>query len=795
MSSPTAIEASLRLDIAQLKAQMAEARGEAKRWREKAQEEGRKAAQAVDPVIKAHAEAASRMAATKAINPWTTASAGAMEYKRVLDSMTPAMMKAHSLLAASGQRTQALFAPQQVNPWTTASAGWKPAERPERLPQMAFMSRYDNTLALQQQAKQERQAAATATGRGSGAGLRGLGQASMQAQDIAVQLQMGTRASIVLAQQGSQLLSAFGPAGAIAGGVVAIGGAFFLMGQKAREAFDEARVEADKFDSELKTILTGSVSDLVGGLGMVSDRIRSAADELKSLDGKFGFVANIADIFDGPSVEERMKQASDLLTKAGEDRVKVANRLIELSAEEAKIAGLRSQGEKIRADEMQRQLDLKRELQRIDDMQVPRFMREQLADDARSKSDSGAVTPRDAVQDKEEILRLDKQIEETRRRTLDPVDRFVALAGEESKLFEQMANSSGAFFERSVAGLDAWAEAKRKAGDTAGLIKALDLREKVGAVQQQMGQANDEAVQARDKRDTETDNNREAAERVKLARETFDLETKIAREQAASGLEENAKVKAFRDELNTLQLTAQVQAQLNVSQKEAAKLARERVEAERAAFESIKAQTDAKQKYGALKDIATELKVDALRAAGRDKAADKVEREGRIQSEAESIQDATGFSGEKSESLARKHMADQEKAQHRAALRDWNAGGQVGPMPRRAIRSERDGSTRARMSDYDMLGKQGTAYSRLQKGKSDFQELQGRTSDFAKLQAGESAWDKLQAKAPLNDQHAQNAAAAAVDPAAGRDNNASHQAKVEQLLQELNETWRELMNK
>ena len=47
------------------------------------------------------------------------------------------------------------------------------------------------------------------------------GQVAMQAQDIAVQAQMGTNAMQIFAQQGSQVLSIFGPGGAIAGGRVA----------------------------------------------------------------------------------------------------------------------------------------------------------------------------------------------------------------------------------------------------------------------------------------------------------------------------------------------------------------------------------------------------------------------------------------------------------------------------------------------------------------------------------------------------------------------------------------------
>lgn len=60
-----------------------------------------------------------------------------------------------------------------------------------------------------------------------GAGGSSLGAVSLQAQDVAVQLQNGAKWSTVIAQQGSQIASIFGPGGAILGGAVAIGAAVY----------------------------------------------------------------------------------------------------------------------------------------------------------------------------------------------------------------------------------------------------------------------------------------------------------------------------------------------------------------------------------------------------------------------------------------------------------------------------------------------------------------------------------------------------------------------------------------
>lgn len=64
----------------------------------------------------------------------------------------------------------------------------------------------------------------------------GFGQIGHQIQDVAVQLQMGTNAMLVFGQQGSQVLSLFGPWGAMAGAVAAVGAAIFTYSQAAEKA-------------------------------------------------------------------------------------------------------------------------------------------------------------------------------------------------------------------------------------------------------------------------------------------------------------------------------------------------------------------------------------------------------------------------------------------------------------------------------------------------------------------------------------------------------------------------------
>lgn len=79
-----------------------------------------------------------------------------------------------------------------------------------------------------------------------------LGNVSMQMQDVLVQLQSGTRASMVIAQQGSQMASMFGPAGMIIGGLVAAGAMFYDMKQRSDEAYAALVKGNQDFDEGLK---------------------------------------------------------------------------------------------------------------------------------------------------------------------------------------------------------------------------------------------------------------------------------------------------------------------------------------------------------------------------------------------------------------------------------------------------------------------------------------------------------------------------------------------------------------
>lgn len=84
------------------------------------------------------------------------------------------------------------------------------------------------------------------------------GQAGFQIQDFAVQVGGGTSALTAFAQQAPQLLGIFGPGGALAGALVAVGAVaakvFLDMGKGAEEAGKAAEDMAERLNEAFKTI-------------------------------------------------------------------------------------------------------------------------------------------------------------------------------------------------------------------------------------------------------------------------------------------------------------------------------------------------------------------------------------------------------------------------------------------------------------------------------------------------------------------------------------------------------------
>jgi len=204
---------------------------------------------------------------------------------------------------------------------------------------------------------------------GGGGGSRYMGQVAMQAQDIAVQLQSGTKASIVLAQQGSQILSAFGAGGAIAGGALAIGASIYTMRQKGEEAFQALKKESAEFDQSLRTISSGGITDMINGMEGMKDRAKELNKEVAEMTEptRWNAVKNYLSPIFNPNRDEEIAAKQKLALKNEEGRRKIIQQIVTASDEELRILELKNQGNADAAQALEDQVELRRELARIAD--------------------------------------------------------------------------------------------------------------------------------------------------------------------------------------------------------------------------------------------------------------------------------------------------------------------------------------------------------------------------------------------------------------------------------------------
>jgi len=155
-------------------------------------------------------------------------------------------------------------------------------------------------------------------------------QASYQLQDIAVQAQMGTSAFTIIGQQGSQLASVFGPAGAVTGALIAfgaiIGGFLWDSMNKSGDAAEDlaARMEtlADRFDNATRAQKSFLKAEAAKTISENKEEIKSLNEEMAKLNNnKF----DLSEIFSGDlTYQERVDKTNELLAKI--DELNIANK-------------------------------------------------------------------------------------------------------------------------------------------------------------------------------------------------------------------------------------------------------------------------------------------------------------------------------------------------------------------------------------------------------------------------------------------------------------------------------------
>ncbi len=257
-------------------------------------------------------------------------------------------------------------------------------------------------------------------GKASGGGaFRSLGQVSLQVQDIAVQLQAGAKASTVLAQQGTQILSAFGAGGAIAGGVLAIGTSFYTMGQSAVDAFNAAKKASDGFDASLTRLL---INGSPGELATQFDTFKKSADDAQRIlsGGKtFGETLSnwLATFSPDVSANDLMDQQARTQADALQGMASIEARLIQLGQQNLDITSLRANGKAAEADELQRQIELAAKLFQIQQSQFSAETKAALTNQAIAASTAAAraASTAQAFAETQKLIDAQNKLEDIKR--------------------------------------------------------------------------------------------------------------------------------------------------------------------------------------------------------------------------------------------------------------------------------------------------------------------------------------------------------------------------------------------
>ena len=185
-----------------------------------------------------------------------------------------------------------LAAAQKVVNQAVAAGVTDQAEAARQL--QVLQGRYDAVVAAQGR-----------TARGGRGGMQGgIQNAAFQAQDIAVQLQMGTAASVVMGQQLPQLMGGFGMLGAVMGAVLAVGIPIASMLMDTGDAAGTLDERLQKLDASLQGVsdklkilrnqdleltfgsMTGDIREMTGAL-LELERAAELRNLEKSLEAAF----------------------------------------------------------------------------------------------------------------------------------------------------------------------------------------------------------------------------------------------------------------------------------------------------------------------------------------------------------------------------------------------------------------------------------------------------------------------------------------------------------------------------
>ena len=392
-----------------------------------------------------------------------------------------------------------------------------------------------------------------------------------QVADFAVQVEGGTSALRAFSQQGSQVLGAFGPWGAVAGAVLAVGAAIFSakgnMAEAKEESEDLEKALDDLAETAAKAVTqfkldqfgksTAEFEARTSAIGRMNDSLKrqvelqktladleiakqdtKAASEIRRIeadpnlsdDEKFSQVAKIREGVEG---RERLKRLNEIVKAeldAGIDRETAVKNLgsAETSVAGAERAGTESaQALAEKAAESARRAAAKKRAEELE-KELPAAKR-----DYQAMVQMGAVSGRSSEEDQKELARLDrlrKSLAEEQKQVKGYLDQgsdesAAASLTEAQKIYadnQKQLEDARAELEKSKQALE---DAELKLSDVTTVGKSerelLGVRRNAGASDSEVSRqtyerekreaAAEEARKAAEKRDQQNDRSASAA--------------------------------------------------------------------------------------------------------------------------------------------------------------------------------------------------------------------------------------------------------------------------------------------
>lgn len=510
-----------------------------------------------------------------------------------------------------------------------------------------------------------------------GKGKMNMGLIGAQVQDIAVQLQNGTSAATVFAQQGSQLASIFGPTGMVIGAAAAGVGLLATTAINSKNRFDELITSTREMVKDLGLLnRVGSLSELSAGVGKAKEKLEEVAKEMKGLSSASSMLGPLAYWNNPRNTELGVEQAK--LTNEIEASER---RSLEISEGNLRITTLRNQGRTQEADALERQVALQAKLAGIEGMNFAPNRKAILADNAKEEARQIEIAIERAAALAKQKARetalagletLRQSVQSAEFSALPDDDKLKAFADKIKKIYADNAavDGRGRRFEQTPEALGRAADQSQAAGDfqqaekfRKAQLEILNLEAQRSQLETRIGEqiANQAAAKQR-----EADEATKQQQKLNFTKEEFNLEQQLLQAKAAAAGKSSDEVDRLDRQLRIMRLQQTLMTSHNTDAQTALGLATQRVNAEDAITKAVKQ----RQQAEAQQNIQDQIKIAQLQAAGRNGAAQKLQAQINLKAKAKEIEDATGVSPQEAEKQARTLINAQEKAARREARRN-----------------------------------------------------------------------------------------------------------------------------